>query len=123
MTVRNKIAIQRMFDNEKSISDISKELNTPRNTVHSFVKKLDGNRVCLQCGCIVKSVAGARTKKFCSDKCRMSWWNTHTELMNHRIQNFVVCEHCGAQFISHRNRSRHFCSKSCYAASRKKVTK
>ena len=66
---------------------ISKLLGLSENTVKSFCqrRKLGGAvvnlsaevAVCKCCGKPVPQNLGRKQKKFCSDQCRMKWWNSH----------------------------------------------
>jgi len=56
--------------------------------------------------------AGCKGKKFCSDACRIRWWNHHTNLMKAN----AVCTHCGKSF--HGRAGRKYCSHACYIAER-----
>ena len=60
------------------------------NTVKSFCQRnqLGGRKqhtsakhTCKQCGVEVKQLSHRKEKKFCSDKCRLTWWNSHPEKM------------------------------------------
>lgn len=45
-----------------------------------------------------------KLKKFCSDKCRMKWWNTHQYLIKKEANYNIVCRNCGKQFVSYGNK-------------------
>ena len=69
--------------------NISKLLDLSENTVKSFCqrRKLGGvvvksNAEVTVCKCCEKPVQqnpGRKQKKFCSDQCRMKWWNSHLD--------------------------------------------
>ena len=64
----------------KGAAEIAETLNLPLNTVKSYLRRhpeADTSRVCPQCGKPVVQKEGRKEKKFCSDKCRMTWWNSH----------------------------------------------
>ena len=55
-----------------------------------------------------------RTRRFCSDICRVQWWSAHPDrIKDHRYQ----CRCCGKEFCSRKPRK--FCSRACFYASRK----
>lgn len=110
-----------------SYSKISEKLKISENSVKSFCRRnsrenSSGEKAqrpsgtfCRQCGKRLAQTAGAKQKRFCSDKCRMSWWNSHPEAVNHKIVNQITCMSCGQVFSSYGNRKRKYCSRSCYA--------
>ncbi|MDD4069274.1 MAG: hypothetical protein PHF05_02380 [Candidatus Izemoplasmatales bacterium] len=36
---------------------------------------------CLKCGVVIVSIRGKKKKRFCSDRCRWDWWNSHIKQM------------------------------------------
>lgn len=58
-----------------------------------------------------------KEKKFCSDSCRMKWWNSHPELVQRKTLHFLICEHCGQSFSS-KNPRQKYCSRPCYTSAR-----
>lgn len=57
---------------------ISETLGVSVNTVKSHIRRhpvLPGTVCCLYCGKPVLQNEGRKAKKFCSDKCRISYWN------------------------------------------------
>ena len=80
--------------------------------------ELTGTRICPQCGKTVEPLTGRREKKFCSDVCRMAWWNRHSELVRRKAYYSLVCEHCGIPFESYGNKHRRYCSRACYLQSK-----
>ena len=69
----------------KRIADI---LDLSPNTVKSHLRRhpaTAGISVCLQCGKPIEQNPGRKEKKYCSDKCRMSYWNSHQDEVNNVI--------------------------------------
>lgn len=92
------------------------------NTVKSVCRRnpeAPGKR-CLQCGAAMVQPPHRKEKKFCSDKCRMAWWNAHPERLNRKAFYHLVCAHCGQPFDSYGNSHRKYCSRTCYDAARRK---
>lgn len=62
---------------------IASSLDMSPNTVKSYLRRrsLAENAIikCQFCGVGVRQNPHRKTKKFCSDKCRMAWWNAHPE--------------------------------------------
>lgn len=57
---------------------IAEKLGISVNTVKSHIRRRNKNSVtlpCLFCGRPVPQNAGRKEKKYCSDKCRMHYWN------------------------------------------------
>ena len=76
--------------------------------------------LCLQCNKLIRQKKRGRTKKFCSDTCRYTWWNENqdrrskSEAATYRY----ACRHCGKDFISYGDKHRKYCSHDCYIKSR-----
>ena len=93
------------------------------NTVKSVCRRAaeqQEEKVCLQCGAKVEQPPHRKEKKFCSDKCRMAWWEAHPERLNRKAFYHLVCAHCGQPFDSYGNDRRKYCSRACYDAARRK---
>ena len=98
-------------------SKISLHLKLPLSTVKSHCRRHNvasraGRGVCMECGRPLKQGTGRKEKKFCSDGCRIKWWNHHTHLMKANC----VCVHCGRVF--HGRTGRKYCSHQCYIEER-----
>lgn len=102
---------------------IAGELGISQNTVKSYCRR---NRLterepesttlhtCLQCGASIKQNEKRKLKKFCSDKCRMQWWNSHRSEVSHTTT--YVCANCHTEFKAYG--ARKYCSHSCYIHAR-----
>ncbi len=118
-------ALQRQGYGYKKIATIT---GLSKNTVKSYCSRhpvqkndfaeLDG--LCQNCKKPLEQTPHKRRKKFCSDACRMAWWNNHPELVQRKAYYTVTCAHCGEQFESYGNAHRRFCSRACYAEFRRK---
>ena len=73
---------------------------------------------CQECGEVVIQPPKRKLKKFCSDKCRMKWWNTHQYLIKKEANYNIVCRNCGKQFVSYGNKERKYCCHACYIQDR-----
>lgn len=73
---------------------------------------------CENCGIPVKQNPGRKKKRFCSDKCRNAWWNSHQEQVNKKANYECVCSYCNKLFISYGNKQRKYCSHECYIEDR-----
>ena len=107
---------------------IASILNLPINTVKSYCQRhpvagqpLEIVGGCKNCGADLGKDAARYKKQFCSDSCRMSWWNQHRYMVRRTAARQVVCEHCGRVFSVYGRPSQKFCSQACYQNHRKKV--
>lgn len=101
---------------------IASVLGLAENMVKSYFRRnpIDKSRkVCVTCGKPIKTTPHKREKKFCSDKCRMKFWNSHPELLNKKSLYSYTCLHCGKEFYSPK-KNRKYCSRSCFANARRK---
>lgn len=111
---------------------ISQELGISQNTVKSYCRRNnltkpveitetprrieETEHFCLQCGVSVPQDSKRKLKKFCSDQCRMKWWNSHRELVRHKKVEEMECPNCHKRFVA--DSGRKYCSHSCYIAHR-----
>ena len=102
-------------------------LELPVNTVKSYVRRHPVTptaavlaKGCLHCGAPLAQLPGKKEKKFCSDRCRMAWWNAHPERVNKKAFYKLTCAHCGREFEAYGNAGRKYCSRTCYDLARSK---
>lgn len=110
-----------------SCAKIASLLCLSENTVKSFCRRnhLKANEgmtvdlgarvtsLCLYCGTRVKQTQGHRVRKYCSDKCRISWWNKNRAHPSRKNTRLLSCPVCGQQFHAYGKREREYCSHSC----------
>jgi endogenous inhibitor of DNA gyrase (YacG/DUF329 family) len=130
MTYRQKEKITQMRGEGFSYSRIAGALGISENTVKSFCRRnnLSGggmglasqadNTLCRQCKAMLIHIAGAKQKRFCSDRCRMAWWNAHPEAVRRKAIYKLTCVFCGREFESYGNKQRKYCSRACYGKAR-----
>ncbi|MCR5402937.1 MAG: RNA polymerase subunit sigma-70 [Butyrivibrio sp.] len=101
---------------------IAQILEIKENTVKSFFRRNKGLKqtddVCIECGKPLKQIKGKKARKFCSDKCRMKWWNCHKDLVNKKTVREFICPGCGRRFSVYGNIKRKYCSHDCYIRDR-----
>lgn len=121
MTYEQKRQIEALRLNNMSYGKIAKETGVSKDSVKSYCRRhglkkedLILYEKCLQCGTPLVQTAGRKLKKFCSDACRMEWWNSHQEASVCKEKNRKICEFCGEEYYSSKPSSR-FCSCKCYA--------
>ena len=107
---------------------IAAETGLSQNTVKSFcarhpvqIEELSGSNVlCRNCRTPLEQTPHKRRRLFCSDACRMAWWNAHPERVQRKAYYTLTCRNCGKQFESYGNSHRVFCSRDCYLQFRRK---
>jgi endogenous inhibitor of DNA gyrase (YacG/DUF329 family) len=129
LNVKQREQVSHMRNEGYGYSRIAQALGISENTVKSYCKRnqlggrtdnpsLKTGDFCRNCGKPLEQIRGRKTRKFCSDKCRVTWWNTHPEQVKRKAVYDLKCAHCGAAFESYGNGSRKFCSHSCYISNR-----
>ena len=115
-------AIHEMRLQRKTVSEIALTLGISANTVRSHIRRhpeVFGGMNCEYCGKAICQSAGRKRKRFCSDRCRMAWWNSHKEEVNKQAYYKLTCQQCGKEFESYGNAGRKYCCRECYRASRR----
>lgn len=105
---------------------IASILGLPVNSVKSYCRRnpIDKeHKHCVNCGIVIEMTPKKKEKKYCSDKCRLAWWNSHPNLVKRKTIYNYTCKHCGMHFQSY-NKTRKYCSRDCYnAVQRKEASK
>ena len=127
MTHAQKERIASMRADGESYANIAAALGLSENTVKSYGRRNklgdaavqrdgfgDTKPACANCGRPMV-VSGQKTKRFCSEGCRMAWWRAHPERMNRKSMRRFTCSFCGVAFDSYGNGHRKYCSHACYA--------
>ncbi len=127
---REKIAYMR--EQDYGYAAIAVMLGISKNTVKSYCQRnhlagkkqktissasLEGD-CCKQCGRPLQQVSGRKPVKFCSEECRVKWWNSHPEQVNRKAVYTFTCACCGKSFTAYGNAKRKYCSHDCYIADR-----
>lgn len=114
----------------RSYREIAELLAIKENTVKSYcfrnhltdkdikAQAVDKLGCCQQCGSSIEQQLKCKPRRFCSDKCRVQWWNDHRQLKRHKNPHLVKCIGCGTDFIVYGSQSRKYCSHECYIHSR-----
>lgn len=128
MTNEQKELIESYRRKGVGYKQIAKELEMSLNSVKSYcrrnklsnedLKKDAGEFFCEQCGTIIHQVKGRKRKRFCSDKCRNLWWNSHLDQVKRKTVYEYVCPVCGKSFSVYGNAKRKYCSHACYVIGR-----
>ncbi len=122
MRLQDRIAIQNLRLEGYRPAKIAATLGLPASTVRSHIARhpdIPGTKVCQNCGKLMMQPKGRREKKFCSDACRMAWWNSHPEAVKKKAYYQLECKCCGKEFESYGNQNRKYCCRRCYLAARR----
>lgn len=119
MNQRQINELNRMHLEGNGATSIADALGVSVNTVRSYLKRhpvTENMHICKQCGSTVSQTSGRKVKQFCSDRCRMQWWNEHRHLQGSRNLVSFTCEYCGKEFRDYEKAGRKYCSRKCYHA-------
>lgn len=128
MTESQKEQVKEYRDCGYGYKKVAQMMGISENTIKTFCKRNGlggiagkpsrGYCVCQFCGGPIVQTAGRKRKKFCSDRCRNTWWNCHQELVNRKAHYNFICLYCKRQFTAYGNASRKYCSHECYVKDR-----
>ena len=114
MKIEDKIRIMELKKAGNGYRKISIETGIPVSTIASFCKgKSCEIEICPQCGAPVEQNPYRKKKRFCSDKCRTLWWNSHLDQVNRQAYYKAMCQYCGKEFFAYGNDHRKYCSREC----------
>ena len=123
-----KTQIKQMRSNGMSFGQIGGSLGIPVSTIKSFCRRnsitveasTDDKSIttCQCCGKLIKQSKKQKPKKFCSDRCRNTWWNNNLDKVDRKAYYDIVCAGCGKKFKSYGNANRKYCSHECYIEDR-----
>ena len=119
-----KIKIFELRNSGMGYKTIAKELSLTPSAVRSVCTAKYNNPnlygTCKNCGIRVKQTPGKKKRQFCSDKCRMAWWNSHKDDVKRNAFYTFKCPCCNSEFVAYGNSKRIYCSISCFAKTRMK---
>ena len=114
-----------------SYSKIATILGVPKNSVKSYcnrfgirlitessVSDADGVLRCRQCGRQIDHERRTAVKQFCSNECRMRWWNAHRYHTTSKAVGVTYCASCKKAFRSYIGQHRKYCCHKCYVIDR-----
>lgn len=127
MTGDEKQKVRLMRQQGVGYAQIAASLDISLNTVKSFCRRnnLQSGVVmktdtgdCRQCGKRLHQEPKRKPRRFCSDKCRLAWWNDNRDKLNRKAVYQLICAHCGKEFESYGNKNRKYCTHACYIKDR-----
>lgn len=123
--------VRRLRAEGYSYGKVAQALGLSENTIKTFCRRngLGGvletpsavtmdRHHCLCCGVPVPQMSGRKEKKFCSDKCRMQWWNSNLDKVSRKAIYKFVCPACKKSFTVYGDKNRKYCCHECYVADR-----
>lgn len=124
MTDQQSTQITNMRESGFGYSTIANQIGLPKECVKSYcrthgltgrrssshVDKEAGSNTCRTCGRYLQHTPGKRKKQYCSDACRMDWWNAHQDKVKRKAYYSFTCAECGKTFSSYGNAKRVYCS-------------
>ena len=132
MTEQQKSIIKTLREQNFSYNAIAKAMGVTVATVKSYCQRsgLAGNRkeafraqsdtplplptFCRCCGQQITQKEKVKRRIFCSNECRVNWWNSHLEQVKRRNPHVGNCLCCGNEFIWYGSKTKKFCSHACY---------
>lgn len=105
-------------------SEIANLLDIPINTVRSIwyrsgrANTYVNEKTCLNCHGNLIQIGKGRKKKFCSDKCRLEWWNKNSNKLRKKAYYKRKCLYCGREFELYGRPHAKYCSHICYITRR-----
>ena len=96
MTDKEKQRIIELRNSGLGYGAIAMELGLSKNVVSSFCHRYNiefnkpQDNFCKNCGNKLVMIPKHKTKIFCSNKCRIAWWKSHTSEMKRRNPNVAL---------------------------------
>ncbi|HEY9059237.1 MAG TPA: RNA polymerase subunit sigma-70 [Pseudobacteroides sp.] len=100
---------------ENTVKSYCRRNNIPRNEVGGVAPQ---DNICLHCGNPIVQKEGTKKRKFCTDDCRQTWWNSHLDKVTKKAVYTLTCSYCGKDFESYGNKNRRYCCHDCYITDR-----
>lgn len=132
MTSEQKQQIHLLREKGYGYATIAEALGLTKNQVSAYCRRnnLSGTKAertvsshpdrdcCLCCGKPLTQAPGRKPIKFCSNECRVKWWNSHQDMVNKKAIYSFTCACCGKEFTAYGNTKRKYCSHACYITDR-----
>ena len=131
MTNLQKERIALLRSQGESYARIADAFGISINTVQSYCRRNKLGSVfvaeqiqatedtCVNCGNPLTHTPGSKKKRFCCDKCRMTWWAAHPEAVERKAVYHFACPTCRIAFTAYGNAKRKYCSRTCASGARK----
>lgn len=132
MTDEQRTQIRQMRSEGEGYKAIASATGISWNTIKAFCKRESKGllpaqeivnepieSVCPTCGALLTVHEHRKAKKFCSDKCRMTWWNNHMEQVKRNAIYDKVCAYCNKPFQIYGRKDQKYCCMECYRNGRR----
>ena len=110
MTNEQKYKIAELRQSGYGYANIADALGLTKNQVSAYCRRagLTGTKAavgmtdvpasncCRNCGKPLMQVDGRKPVKFCSEACRIHWWNTHPDAVDKKAFYDFTCACCGS---------------------------
>ncbi|MBP2652188.1 MAG: polymerase subunit sigma-70 [Firmicutes bacterium] len=96
-------------------------LDGPAEVVERNAEVIKENQgLCLHCNNPIRQKKLGRSKKYCSDTCRYTWWNKNQDKrnINKELIRTYTCQHCGKKSSVYGKGEQKYCSHTCYIKAR-----
>lgn len=120
MTNEQRERITTMRQDGLGYIKIAQVLGLSENTVKSYCRRQNSliaevkTTRCEECRRLL-DISRRKNRRFCSDSCRMKWWNKHPKP---DMLYTAICAYCGKEVHMRRKNERKYCSQQCYIAAR-----
>ena len=105
MTEAEKLRIHKLSQEGLGYKKIAAALELSVNSVKTYLRRHPAGEnaaavpdICERCGKPVIQTPHRKRKRFCSDSCRISWWNAHTDKGRKRTSTPLPALTVGARF-------------------------
>lgn len=106
MTEAEKLRIHKLSQEGLGYKKIAAALALPVNSVKTYLRRHPAGEnaaavpdICERCGKPIIQTPHRKRKRFCSDSCRISWWNDHPDKGGKRtLYTFNCASIVGARF-------------------------
>ncbi len=115
MTANDKKRIQELREAGLTYKEIADETGIAFGTVKMFFQRQKDKPAvqrCEQCHSPLRQDVSRAGRRFCSDKCRVKWWETHPDKTKSAEQHQFTCTMCGKVFFSRKPGK--YCTRACY---------
>ncbi len=129
MTTDQQPRLQALREGGAAFTEIAEQLGMSVNTVKSYCRRQGiqpktndaspapptDTDCCAHCG--KRLVSRTRhEKRYCSNACRIAWWNAHREQLSRKGMVRLACTYCGRAFESYPSQQRKYCGHGCFIA-------
>lgn len=127
MTDNQKEQIKSLRLSGLGYKKVAQELCISVDTVKSYCRKhnltgvmatVDNKTYCRKCRKELVQPNKKKPIKFCSEQCRVKWWQANKAEVRKTIAVQITCKLCGKEVLAYTHEYRKYCSHQCYIADR-----